>query len=615
MKNFKKLNTRQSNHFIKLFASIFICISILFSGTQKSYAIFGVGDTVIEIGQNLITNIVTTIEQTMGTVSGGISAYSDTWQVTKEGVLDTAAQYLAKTAVESIKKQTINWVNSGFKGKPMFLQNPDQFFNNIMVDQLALVKNKMMADLGNLNRGITQQLIKDVTNQSKVFQQNMQYTIANDICAALKSDLASYQAMPNSSDKTQLISAKNNQINSVCNGDVTTRDANAKACAGDFSCGGWAAILAKTSNLDLTTDAGKLAMAKQEVASNTNKVSTDFNNQLNRSNGVLDQQECVKYEKVEGREICKQYNSTSPGITVTSALTQVVTDPINSLNQVHEMGESWFTQFVTAFANQLISKGVSKLSSSATAAIGDVSNELQTALNDLANGRDSGSATSTGTTTINTSIFGDNPGARVMSPQDRNALLNTVNPKYDFIMKNYQQVSDIIGRRRDAYTKLKNALDQVAQCYKDKSVQYPSLVSFPTSVPQKLRDRASQVNTLVDSLNQAFNTSTGIKQKVDEIYDKMNKTTDFMEFRDLMDQFDALYRVVTNGAEYWQVDETKQNAGNGSDGIYAQINKEIESVSGAGTTSGTGETMTTVPSALAQCQAIGTDMSGGVGGF
>lgn len=587
-----------------------------FATLPKVYALASgsVVETIELPGPQLVATIKTQIEQTLNTVSAGTSAYADTWQMLKEGGLDSVAQIAAKMAIEQIKQQTINWVNSGFKGKPMFLQNPDQFFNNIMVDQLALVKNKMMADLGNLNRGITQQLIKDVTNQSKVFQQNMKYTIANDICSVLKSDLASYQAMPNSADKTQLINAKNNQINSVCNGDDTTRDTNAKACAGDFACGGWGAILAKTSNLDLTTDAGKLAMAKQEFASRASSSADFFNTQLNRNGGYFDQLECVKYEKIEGREVCAPggWRSKAPGSSVQAQVNKVATDQFDSLNNVDEFLENLIVSAVQSFATNMINKGISGMTNIATSAINDTSNELQTALNDLANDRPVGTtATNTATTTVNPGYISVADAGNQLSSQDRSAFVSTINPKYDFILKNHQEITELIAKEKDAWTKLKNAIDQVAQCYKDKSAMYPNLIApFPNSVPQKLRDRAAEVNSKVEALNQSYQTAVNLKNKADALYDKMNKTNNFSELRVAMDEFNELYRVISNGASYWQSREVQNNTGD-KESLYAKIDEEIKTITGPGTTSGTGETMTTSPSALAQCQAIGMDTSGG----
>ena len=49
---------------------------------------------------------------------------------------DCMARTVAKVAIQQMTVSIVNWINSGFNGKPSFVQNYQQFFNNV-ADQAA----------------------------------------------------------------------------------------------------------------------------------------------------------------------------------------------------------------------------------------------------------------------------------------------------------------------------------------------------------------------------------------------------------------------------------------------------------------------------------------------
>src|SRR3989344_649237 len=46
-------------------------------------------------------------------------------------ILREVLKTIAKRALAELTKSTVNWINSGFHGKPLFLENPDSFFKDI----------------------------------------------------------------------------------------------------------------------------------------------------------------------------------------------------------------------------------------------------------------------------------------------------------------------------------------------------------------------------------------------------------------------------------------------------------------------------------------------------
>ena len=49
----------------------------------------------------------------------------------KKFVLDPIAYGIAKMIIKQLTAQTVNWINSGFKGNPAFVTDPSQFFLNV----------------------------------------------------------------------------------------------------------------------------------------------------------------------------------------------------------------------------------------------------------------------------------------------------------------------------------------------------------------------------------------------------------------------------------------------------------------------------------------------------
>jgi len=65
------------------------------------------------------------------------SAFADNGLMIKEYGLDTAAFILVNTILKKITAQTVNWINSGFKGNPAYVTNPGQFFLDVGDEQVS----------------------------------------------------------------------------------------------------------------------------------------------------------------------------------------------------------------------------------------------------------------------------------------------------------------------------------------------------------------------------------------------------------------------------------------------------------------------------------------------
>jgi len=106
---------KKNQKIISLFLVIFIFSNILFFiKPQKTEALFGAGDTVIEVGPSLVPNIVT----------GAATAASELYDLAlknKELILDGIAYQVARVAVQQMVSSTIEWINNGFQGNPAYI--------------------------------------------------------------------------------------------------------------------------------------------------------------------------------------------------------------------------------------------------------------------------------------------------------------------------------------------------------------------------------------------------------------------------------------------------------------------------------------------------------------
>jgi len=102
------------NSFKKIVVLTLIASVFFVAIPQKSYAVGGVGDAVIVVGDASPSGIANQINHNMGYL--------------KDFVLDKLATSLAKQILHQLTMSVINWINTGFEGSPSFLQNPGSFF-------------------------------------------------------------------------------------------------------------------------------------------------------------------------------------------------------------------------------------------------------------------------------------------------------------------------------------------------------------------------------------------------------------------------------------------------------------------------------------------------------
>lgn len=81
-------------------------------------------------GQLEVEDFIVWVESGISAIGDTLSSYSEGSLEYKEFILDDIAFMFAKNALSEMVNSTINWINSGFKGSPAFVQDIDGFLAN-----------------------------------------------------------------------------------------------------------------------------------------------------------------------------------------------------------------------------------------------------------------------------------------------------------------------------------------------------------------------------------------------------------------------------------------------------------------------------------------------------
>ena len=98
-------------------------------------------------------------------------------QDTLKTILESFLKTVARKLIDKMTQATIDWINSGFQGAPLFVQDPKGFFSNIIDQQLIGLINEIAYDPVKYPFGLnySQNLINQAKNQ---FAQNAQYSLS-----------------------------------------------------------------------------------------------------------------------------------------------------------------------------------------------------------------------------------------------------------------------------------------------------------------------------------------------------------------------------------------------------------------------------------------------------
>ena len=308
-------------------------------------------------------------------ISQSVPVFDQNTQVQKDVkcTWDGLAWQLAHVALHQLTGSVVSWINSGFKGSPSFVSNPEQFFLDLN-DQVtgAFIGNsgilaqalcspfstniRLALALGqqnNYNQRYTCTLSKIIqtqtTNLNNLKNGNaVNVTVTQSGGGATLGDYISGAALKNSNQ----ISVNGNSIDNI-------QQAADK--------GNWAGLLLMTTEPANNWISASL-MARSDLGQQTAARKNSVNNDLNRGNGFLSWQSCNNVRSVsaqsgslETKQVC---TTQTPGSYLNNSLakaTGVSADELNMTNEINQVVSALFSQLLThTLSNGLLSSSKNK---------------------------------------------------------------------------------------------------------------------------------------------------------------------------------------------------------------------------------------------------------------
>jgi hypothetical protein len=322
----------------------------------------GIIDTATDAAMRLVSKVTNKLLNKLisGEVSVTDAALASQQKVSekRQSCFDGLAYALAKQQLVSMTKSTMNWVNSGFNGDPMYVRDMNSLTNSIegtiLQQEVNLFKNSP-AGGGDYPYG-----------RNFALSQISSFKFGQNASNALKQNLSNYLSTAPGSDR---------YVESYTN---------------NFSLGGWNGWLAFTQ-MPQNNPLGFNMMASQNLADSQNKAVTNTKAEVTQNGGMLDQKKCVMWNMVDDqgdyiyqdvqnengitsqikttyienpnfKDECIQYETVTPG----SLIKDKVSKYLNSGETQLELADSLNEVLYSIFGN-LISKfqqtGLSSLSS------------------------------------------------------------------------------------------------------------------------------------------------------------------------------------------------------------------------------------------------------------
>lgn len=235
----------------KITLTLFIFTILFSSTTQKSYAIFGIGDVVTDPGN--------TVQGVLQVAEGTTQSFLQNSLNYKEFLLDALVNILAKQLINQMTTSIVNWINSGFEGNPSFITDPGGFF----LDAADQVTGTMLNQNGPLA----------------------------SLCSPFSFDLRITLALQASSRYKQRYTCTLGKIIENTRNAVERGVTINGFMAGDFSQGGWPAFIALTTNPQDSYSSAYL-YAHSDLLSRIAQKEASVNVDLNRGRGFLSYTKC-----------------------------------------------------------------------------------------------------------------------------------------------------------------------------------------------------------------------------------------------------------------------------------------------------------------------------------
>ncbi len=233
--------------------------------------------------------------------------YVDVSNALKEYGLDSVAYMVAKTITRKLTQKTINWINSGFKGNPGYITDPEQFF----------------LDAGD-------ELASQFLSQAGI----------NQLCSPFKAQV-------------RLAITKNyiNDNNNNYSCTLSLLQNNFDSFTQDFTQGGWQGWFEITQNQQNNPYGAYLAARNSLSLQVGNQIQTK-SKEIDLGRGFLNLTRCPPGQEtyIGAQRYCKvKEESVTPGVVIQDQITETLGSKWGELVSADE-----FNEIITALVSQLI---------------------------------------------------------------------------------------------------------------------------------------------------------------------------------------------------------------------------------------------------------------------
>jgi len=216
----------------------------------------------------------------------------------REACFNGLAYTLAKNQLTSMTRETLNWINTGFNGNPLYVQNIRSLTNsierNVIETGIQVLANGVFPYSGDFNRTIIQSYNGGAMNGAENFLLSLQ----SDLSAFL-TDKDSYGL----GNTNQTLNAKARAIND------NNRFAN------DFSVGGWDGWMALTQR-ENNNPLGFTMQAAQYLADRIDQQAGETKDEISQGGGFMSQKECITYNDEELIDLNKERDSVTEAAAI-----------------------------------------------------------------------------------------------------------------------------------------------------------------------------------------------------------------------------------------------------------------------------------------------------------
>ena len=257
--------------------------------------------------------------------SAAADAASNTTAVQK-ACWQTVEKAAAQTILKAITKETVNWINHGFHGSPLYIQDTGSFLKGIRKQAIGDFTTTIGFDDKKYPFGKTvAQMLVQQTNS--YFEQSAQYSLDKVIA-----------------QQTPGATSQDFQVN--------------------FANGGWDAFAGQfqEQNNPFGFNMGAQSTIANRISDTNYSPAQDIKDQIQRSGGFLDDKTCITpmdpadtgysdYSYPNSK--CKQWETETPGSIIVKKLDDTIAAPTSQLVDGKDI-----TSDLTAILNALLAQGV-----------------------------------------------------------------------------------------------------------------------------------------------------------------------------------------------------------------------------------------------------------------